>query len=120
MTFLRRLGRAFLLRCPNCGGGHIRSGIDLVADCPTCHHHFERHEGYWLGAVMLNTAAVIVAFLSRGFWSSTTCISLSSFAFNEQVGVVVVVVVLVVVVAGAGAGLAVTVTLTASTTMEDA
>jgi uncharacterized protein (DUF983 family) len=60
---LRRLGRALLLRCPNCGGGRVRSGIDLVADCPTCGHHFERHEGYWLGAVMLNTAAVIGAFL---------------------------------------------------------
>jgi uncharacterized protein (DUF983 family) len=60
---LRRLGRALVLRCPKCGGGRIRRGIDLVPECPTCAHHYERHEGYWLGAIMLNTAAVIGAFL---------------------------------------------------------
>ena len=63
MDVARRLGRAAALRCPNCGGGGIRRGIDLVDRCPTCGLVYERHEGYWLGAVLLNTAAVIASFL---------------------------------------------------------
>ncbi|MDX1691854.1 MAG: DUF983 domain-containing protein [Acidimicrobiia bacterium] len=63
MDVLRRLGRASLLRCPNCGGRGIRRGLDLVDACPTCGHRFERHEGYWLGAVMINTGAVLAAFV---------------------------------------------------------
>ena len=63
MHVLRRIGRGLALRCPNCGGGRIRRGIDLVETCPTCELRYERHEGYWLGAVMINTGAVLMAFL---------------------------------------------------------
>lgn len=28
-----------------------------------CRHRFERHEGYWLGAIAINTGATIVMFM---------------------------------------------------------
>lgn len=31
--------------------------------CPTCGHRFERDPGYWLGAMIINTAVVIAVFL---------------------------------------------------------
>jgi uncharacterized protein (DUF983 family) len=30
--------------------------------CRRCGHRFEREEGYWLGAVLLNTVVAVVAF----------------------------------------------------------
>jgi uncharacterized protein (DUF983 family) len=30
--------------------------------CPACGHRFEREEGYWLGAVLLNTVAAVGVF----------------------------------------------------------
>lgn len=37
-------------------------GLRVAADCPTCGHHFERHEGYWLGAIAINTIVTIGVF----------------------------------------------------------
>jgi uncharacterized protein (DUF983 family) len=52
-----------LLRCPNCGeAGVVRPWARVAETCPGCAHHFEREEGYWLGAVLLNTAAAIGVF----------------------------------------------------------
>lgn len=34
----------------------------MAETCPGCHHHFERHEGYWLGAVAINTVATLGVF----------------------------------------------------------
>lgn len=36
---------------------------DLQERCPTCHLGFEREEGYWLGAMVVSMAAVLVGFL---------------------------------------------------------
>ena len=36
--------------------------MNLVEQCPTCAHRFERQEGYWVGAVAINTVATIVVF----------------------------------------------------------
>ncbi len=56
----RRLGRALLLRCPNCGRRGVVSGwFDLAESCPRCRLRFERHEGYWLGAIAINTIVAI-------------------------------------------------------------
>jgi uncharacterized protein (DUF983 family) len=57
---LRSFGRAFLLRCPNCGGGGIlRSWFQLKQQCPDCGLSFDREEqGYIVGAYMFN---IIVA-----------------------------------------------------------
>ncbi len=63
MGLPRMAGRAMLLRCPVCGAGRVIDGwIGLVTACPGCGHRFEREQGYWLGAVMLNTAAAIGLF----------------------------------------------------------
>lgn len=34
----------------------------MAPDCPHCRHHFERHEGYWLGAIAINTVVTIAGF----------------------------------------------------------
>ena len=34
----------------------------VVATCPRCDHYFEREEGYWLGAVLLNTSVTVIVF----------------------------------------------------------
>jgi uncharacterized protein (DUF983 family) len=35
----------------------------MVDDCPRCGLHFERSEGYWLGAMLINLAVTMGAFL---------------------------------------------------------
>lgn len=60
---LSRLLRALALRCPNCGQpGVLRSWTRLVDRCPRCDHRYQRHEGYWLGAVAINTGVTIAVF----------------------------------------------------------
>ncbi len=56
----RLLGRALLLRCPNCGGGHLFSGFfNMKERCPTCGILLERGEAdYFLGGYTLNLIAV--------------------------------------------------------------
>lgn len=34
----------------------------MVERCPTCQLRYEREEGYWLGAILINTVVTIVAF----------------------------------------------------------
>jgi uncharacterized protein (DUF983 family) len=64
----RLLGRAFLLRCPNCGGGKLFYGFFEVRErCPTCGILLERGEAdYFIGAYTLNLIAVEVL-LALGF-----------------------------------------------------
>ena len=65
----RLLGRALLLRCPNCGGGKLFEGFFRMKQrCPTCGMLLERGESdYFLGGYTLNLIAVelllAVAFL---------------------------------------------------------
>lgn len=59
----RRLARALLRRCPRCGSRGIFTGWwALRASCPRCDLTYEREEGYWLGAIAVNTGATILAF----------------------------------------------------------
>lgn len=39
----------------------------MVNNCPKCSLQFEREEGYWLGAVIINTAVTFGLFLLIGF-----------------------------------------------------
>ena len=42
----------------------------MVADCPSCGHHFEREAGFFLGALVVNiiiTEAIIIAVIAIGF-----------------------------------------------------
>jgi uncharacterized protein (DUF983 family) len=49
------LGRGFTRHCARCGSGHLfRRYFTMVDDCPRCHLHFEREEGYWAGALAIN------------------------------------------------------------------
>ena len=66
-SLLRLIGRAFLLRCPRCGGrGILRSWFTLQYRCPTCRLLLERgEEDYWLGGYTINfvvaeTVAVVL------------------------------------------------------------
>lgn len=60
------LGRGLAGRCPNCGGRGIFAGIaELQESCPTCRFSFVREEGYWLGAMIVIMALVLVSF---GTW----------------------------------------------------
>lgn len=59
----RRLLRALRRRCPRCASVGVFEGWwRLRPNCPTCHLLFEREEGYWLGAIAINTAATIAVF----------------------------------------------------------
>jgi uncharacterized protein (DUF983 family) len=51
------LGRAFLRRCPRCGGkAWFRGWFGKVDRCRTCGYRYERQPGFLLGAVTINTA----------------------------------------------------------------
>ena len=51
------LGRGLIRRCPRCGsGGLFRGWFKMVDRCPRCHHRFEREEGFFLGAYVINLA----------------------------------------------------------------
>jgi uncharacterized protein (DUF983 family) len=67
--------RAFLLRCPNCGGGPIfRRWLLMQERCPVCRMRLERgEEGYQVGAYMFNIVAaeLIFAAIFVGVLAST-------------------------------------------------
>lgn len=56
--------RGATLRCPRCGSGHLfRRYFSLQDDCPRCGLHFEREDGYWVGALAVNIAIVMAIFV---------------------------------------------------------
>lgn len=58
------LGRALRRRCPRCGSGGVFKGwFDLIDHCPRCGHRFEREQGYWVGAMIINTALAIAGLM---------------------------------------------------------
>lgn len=61
-------GRAFLLRCPNCGGKKLFTGFFQMRErCPHCGMLLERGEAdYFIGAYTLNLIAVEIL-LAMGF-----------------------------------------------------
>lgn len=51
------LGRGLLRRCANCGGGDLfETWFRMRPCCPSCQHRFEREEGFFLGAYVVNLA----------------------------------------------------------------
>jgi hypothetical protein len=51
------LGRALLKRCPLCGAGRLFTGwFRMKERCPGCGYAFEREEGFFLGAYVINLA----------------------------------------------------------------
>ncbi len=57
-----RVGWALRLRCPNCGGGPVRSSwLKRLAGCPVCGIRLDRGENdYFIGAYMVNLIAAEV------------------------------------------------------------
>lgn len=57
-TLSQMVARAVRRRCPRCGQGKIFSTFfALRSNCPRCGFRFEREEGYWTGAMIVNIAA---------------------------------------------------------------
>lgn len=49
-------------RCPPCGEPDVwRSWGQMRVHCPTCGWIFEREEGYWVGAMIVNHALALMA-----------------------------------------------------------
>ncbi len=64
---LKTLLRGLRLRCPVCGkSGVFRAPFQVRRDCPACGALFQREEGFFVGALMINVvtteAAVLVAY----------------------------------------------------------
>ena len=62
----KTLARGARLCCPACGGASVfRSPFRVRAECPACGTVFQREEGFFVGAIMLNVvtteAAVMLA-----------------------------------------------------------
>ncbi len=51
------LWRGLTKRCAVCGGGHLFDGwFRMKERCPRCGYRFEREEGFFLGAYVVNLA----------------------------------------------------------------
>jgi uncharacterized protein (DUF983 family) len=57
------LWRGLTRRCPVCGGRKLFEGwFKLKPRCLNCDYDFEREPGWWIGAIIMNTAAAMVVF----------------------------------------------------------
>ena len=55
----RILWRGVRKKCARCGGGDLfRHWFTMAEDCPHCGLHFEREQGYFVGAVVVNMMIV--------------------------------------------------------------
>lgn len=60
----RLIARGALRLCARCGQGRLFTRWFIMrADCPRCGVHFEREQGYWLGAMTLNFAVTEAMFV---------------------------------------------------------
>lgn len=60
------LWRGLTRRCPRCESGNLfRRWTEMVETCPRCELVYEREEGYWLGAIVINTlvTSILIALL---------------------------------------------------------
>jgi uncharacterized protein (DUF983 family) len=96
-ALLRALGRGIRKRCPRCGRRRIfRRWFTLVERCPGCGLRFEREEGYWVGALIVNLAVTSAAFLvvlvggMIAFWPDVPWVGLTVAAVLVNVVVPIV------------------------------
>jgi uncharacterized protein (DUF983 family) len=60
----KTLARGLRRSCPICGYRKIFSSyFKLRESCPRCACNFSREEGYWVGAIIINTAVTEALFL---------------------------------------------------------
>lgn len=57
------IARGLRRRCPRCGAPAFDSWFRMHEFCPNCGLRFEREPGYWVGAVIINTAVIFATFL---------------------------------------------------------
>ncbi|MFV1962804.1 MAG: DUF983 domain-containing protein [Acidimicrobiia bacterium] len=55
--------RGLRRRCPRCGGHAFESWFRMKDHCDRCGLRFEREEGYWVGAIMINTTVTFGTFV---------------------------------------------------------
>lgn len=55
--------RGLRRRCPRCGGEAFETWFRVKHHCDRCGLIFEREEGYWVGAVIINTTVTFGAFI---------------------------------------------------------
>jgi uncharacterized protein (DUF983 family) len=60
--WFRMLLRGLFRRCPRCGGGKLFTNwLTMKARCPRCGMCFEREEGFFLGAFVVNFGVMLVS-----------------------------------------------------------
>jgi uncharacterized protein (DUF983 family) len=60
--WFRMLLRGLFKRCPRCGGGKLfTSWLSMKPRCPRCGMCFEREEGFFLGAFVVNFGVMLIS-----------------------------------------------------------
>jgi uncharacterized protein (DUF983 family) len=91
-SLAKRFQAILLLRCPKCLRGRVFSGgITMREACPVCGHHFEREQGYFLGAMYASyflaipvlglLAWIVHLLLPEWRWEFAVVIALVPFCF---------------------------------------
>jgi uncharacterized protein (DUF983 family) len=63
--FLKTLARGALLRCPVCGRARVfQSPFRVRHHCPACLALFQREEGFFVGAIMINVVTTEAAVMA--------------------------------------------------------
>jgi uncharacterized protein (DUF983 family) len=68
------LGRAVRLRCPRCGEGELfTTWFNMPVRCTFCGLHFERAQGYFVGAIYVNYGITVLIAMIGYFllWNTT-------------------------------------------------
>lgn len=61
-SLITRAFRGLVRRCARCGGPAFVSWFRMADTCPNCGVRFEREEGYWVGAMIMNTIVTFALF----------------------------------------------------------
>lgn len=57
------ISRALRRRCPRCGDKAFASFFEMREHCARCGLRFEREQGYWVGAMIINTTITFGTFV---------------------------------------------------------
>ena len=88
--------RGLRKRCPRCGtGGLFQGWFQMRERCPGCHYRFEREEGWFLGAYVVNFG------VTEGLLAIALGIYVILVADNPDVSIVPIVIAGVVAAVGA-------------------
>lgn len=70
--------RGLRRHCPRCGqSGVFESWMEMIEACPRCGLIYEQEEGYWVGALTINTVVTlfgfgfVILFLAIATWPNT-------------------------------------------------